>query len=221
MIDRESPVRRHTVELAEADASCGLTVGNGDFAFTADITGMQTFTGFHDPAAAGSERPAVNTTTISAWGWHAIPNPEGFVLTDAMSIHDTPRGPVEYLDKFTMTALYGGEVPDEYRAGVWLHVNPQRLDLRRTGLVLRRGPDAAPESDPSALRNPRQRLDLWTGGTHQGQGVAFRKWKRLAWNTRADWPGASVAVQAQNDDVAGDGGGERQRTLVTEKNQGS
>ncbi|MFE3828531.1 hypothetical protein [Streptomyces sp. NPDC059092] len=49
MVDRESVVRCHTVELTEADASCALTVGNGDFAFTADITGMQTFMVFQRP----------------------------------------------------------------------------------------------------------------------------------------------------------------------------
>lgn len=163
MIDRESLVRRHAVELTEADASCALTVGNGDFAFTADITGMQTFTSFHDQAAAGPGRLAVNTTTMSTWGWHAMPNPGGFVLTDAMSSYETARGPAEYPDKFTAMALFGGQAADDYRAGTWLHVNPQRLDLGRIGLSLRPSPDAPPEADPAALRNPRQRLDLWSG----------------------------------------------------------
>ncbi|MGW1760120.1 hypothetical protein [Streptomyces mirabilis] len=164
MIDRESLVRRHTVELTEAIASCPLTVGNGDFAFTADITGMQTFTTFHDQAAAHADRRlAVNTTTMSTWGWHSMPNPDGFVLSDAMSSYETARGPVEYPDKFDMAAAFGGQVAEDYRAGTWLHTNPQRLDLGRIGLVLRPGTGAAPESDPAALGNPRQRLDLWTG----------------------------------------------------------
>ncbi|MEE1800689.1 hypothetical protein PUR57_18765 [Streptomyces sp. JV176] len=163
-IDRESVVRRHTVELTEADASCALTVGNGDFAFTADITGMQTFTAFHDQAAAHAERRlAVHTATMSTWGWHSMPNPDGFVLADAMSRYETARGPVEYPDRFDMAAMFGGEVPEEYRAGTWLHTNPHRLDLGRIGLVLRASPDAEPESDPTALRDPRQRLDLWSG----------------------------------------------------------
>ncbi|MFD3606352.1 hypothetical protein ACFWVH_49235, partial [Streptomyces sp. NPDC058656] len=164
MIDRESLVRRHAVELTEADASCAPTVGNGDFAFTADITGMQTFTAFHDQAAAHAERRlAVNTTTMSSWGWHSMPNPDGFVLADAMTGYATARGPVEYPDKFDMAAAFGGQVAEEYRAGTWLHLNPQRLDLGRIGLVLRSGADAEPESDPAALGSPRQRLDLWSG----------------------------------------------------------
>ena len=68
-----------------------LTVGNGDFAYTADITGMQTFTAFHDQAAAIMQgRAAVNTATMSTWGWHEMPNPDGFVLEDAMSEHAPP-----------------------------------------------------------------------------------------------------------------------------------
>lgn len=164
MIDRESLVRRHTVELTRADPACALTVGNGDFAYTTDVTGMQTFTAFHDQSAAQAERrTAVNTATMSSWGWHAMPNPDGFTLADAMSTYETGRGPVQYPDKFDMMALFGGDVPDELRAGTWLHVNPQRIDLGRIGLVLRPAPGAAPETDPAALTRPHQRLDLWTG----------------------------------------------------------
>ncbi|MCG5213287.1 hypothetical protein [Streptosporangium sp. KLBMP 9127] len=157
MIDRENLVRRHTVEITRPDPATVLTVGNGDFAYTADITGMQTFTAFHDQAAARAEgRLAVNTATMSTWGWHAMPNPEGFVLADAMSTYETSRGPVQYADKYDMAATMGGE--SEFRAGTWLHVNPHRLDLGRIGLIL--GPGV---TGPAALTDPRQRLDLWTG----------------------------------------------------------
>jgi len=55
-------VRRHTVEVTRADPAAVSTVGNGDFAFTADITGMQTFTAFHDQTAAQRDkRLAVST----------------------------------------------------------------------------------------------------------------------------------------------------------------
>lgn len=164
-IDRQSVVRRHAIEYTEPDPSSVVTVGNGDFAFTADITGMQTFTSFHDQAAARAEgRVAVNTATMTTWGWHEMPNPDRFVLQDAMSSYDTARGPVEYPDKFDMAAMMGGgEVTRELRAGTWLNVNPHRLDLGRIGLVLRPARDAAPESDPAVLARPRQRLDLWSG----------------------------------------------------------
>ncbi|GAA3219752.1 hypothetical protein [Actinocorallia longicatena] len=164
MIDREAVVRRHTIELAEPDPALPLTVGNGDFAYTADITGMQTFPGFHDQVSAHrSGRLAVDTATLTTWGWHSMPASEAWGLADAMTVHQSARGPVAYPDKFDMMAVFGGEITEEFRAGTWLHVNPHRLDLGRIGLVLRTSPGAAPETDPAALSGVRQRLDLWTG----------------------------------------------------------
>jgi hypothetical protein len=163
-IDRYAVVRRHDVHLGAADARNPLTVGNGDFAYTADITGMQTFHAFHDPRTAEAEgRLAVNAATMSTWGWHEMPNPEGYVLQDAMTTYETSRGPVEYPDRFDIKTLFGGDVADEFRAGTWLHVNPQRIDLGRIGLLLRRQPGAEPETDPSVLTDVHQRLDLWEG----------------------------------------------------------
>ncbi|MFI6374388.1 hypothetical protein [Streptomyces sp. NPDC050546] len=163
-IDRESLVRRHTIEISRPDPSHVLTVGNGDFAYTADITGMQTFVEYHDQSTAFAEqRLAVTNATLSNWGWHSMPNPDGFVLDDAMSTYRTARGPVRYPDKFDTASMMGGELAEELRAGAWLHMNPHRIDLGRVGLRLRTAPGAEPESDPGALTNSRQRLDLWSG----------------------------------------------------------
>jgi hypothetical protein len=164
MIDRQSVARRHCVELTSPDPAAALTVGNGDFAYTADISGMQTFAAFHDQEAARSAgRLAVNTATMASWGWHSMPSREEFTLDDAMSAYRTARGLVEYPDKFDMAATMSGEVPAGFRAGTWLHVNPQRLDLGRIGLLLRPRPGATPAASPAVLRRPRQRLDLWAG----------------------------------------------------------
>ncbi len=42
-IDRHALVTRHNVTLREFDVENPLTVGNGEFAFTVDATGLQTF----------------------------------------------------------------------------------------------------------------------------------------------------------------------------------
>ena len=42
-IDRHALVTRHNVVLTNADVYSPLSVGNGEFAFTVDITGLQTF----------------------------------------------------------------------------------------------------------------------------------------------------------------------------------
>ncbi|MFF0042775.1 hypothetical protein ACFYRG_42325 [Streptomyces mirabilis] len=164
MIDRQSLVRRHTVEIDRPDPSHVLTVGNGDFAYTADVTGMQSFPAYHDQATAMAERRlAVNTATMTTWGWHAMPNPEGYTLADTMSEHNTARGKVSYPDKFGLAAMMGGDLPEDFRPGAWLSVNPQRLDLGHIGLQLRPSRDSEPETTPEALAETRQSLDLWTG----------------------------------------------------------
>jgi hypothetical protein len=163
-IDRRALVDRHRVEITEPHPEHVLSVGNGDFAFGADITGMQTFTAFHTVSGDMRQmRSAVNTTTMSNWGWHEMPNPDGYVLEDTMTTYETARGPVSYPDKHDMMGGLTGDVPDEFRAGLWLHVNPHRADLGRIGFELRERPDAEPETDPAVLGDPRQSLDLWTG----------------------------------------------------------
>lgn len=162
-IDRRAVVDRHRIRLTEPHPEHVISVGNGDFAYTADITGMQTFGAFHDPMRALRQGGvALNTATMASWGWHEMPNPDGFVLDDAMTTYDTPRGPVAYPDRYDMEAAMRGEVTEENRAGAWLHVNPQRIDLGRIGLVLRDSDGVAIES-PEALVDPVQQLDLWTG----------------------------------------------------------
>ena len=69
-IDRHALVTRHNVELRQFDASNPLSVGNGEFAFTVDATGLQTF-----PEAFEKTTPL---GTLADWGWHTFPNPNGW-----------------------------------------------------------------------------------------------------------------------------------------------
>ena len=141
-IDRRTVAERHDVVLTAPDAQSPLTVGNGDFGCTVDITGMQTFAEFHDPVRAAKGRLVTNTCTQTTWGWHEMPNPEGYTLADAMSVYETSRGDVEYPDKFDMGAAIMGTAPQPDKvAGTWLGVNPHRLDLGRVGLIISVEPD--------------------------------------------------------------------------------
>jgi hypothetical protein len=69
-IDRHALVTRHNVELHQFDANNPLSVGNGEFCFTVDVTGLQTF-----PEAFEKTTPL---GTLSDWGWHTIPNTNGW-----------------------------------------------------------------------------------------------------------------------------------------------
>src|SRR4051812_30836611 len=71
-IDRKALVSRHNVSLKTLDIRNPLSVGNGELAFTADITGLQTFPDFYEKH--------IPLCTQSQWGWHSFPNPKGFTL---------------------------------------------------------------------------------------------------------------------------------------------
>src|ERR1700755_1283226 len=64
---RAALVRRHDPVLRKLDPLAPLSVGNGQFAFTADVTGLQTFWREYDKLAP--------LCTMSQWGWHTMPLP--------------------------------------------------------------------------------------------------------------------------------------------------
>ena len=68
-IDRAALGARHNPILRELDPLSPLSLGNGEFAFTADITGLQTFPESHNTA--------MPLCTMSQWGWHTSPLPPG------------------------------------------------------------------------------------------------------------------------------------------------
>ncbi|MES2921777.1 MAG: hypothetical protein V4819_09525, partial [Verrucomicrobiota bacterium] len=140
-IDREALVTRHNPTATKLDPLSPFSVGNGAFAFTADITGLQTFP---DPYDAG-----IPLHTQSQWGWHSFPNTHGYKLQDA----------------FQEFEVHGRKVPyaglANSPAGTWLRGNPHRLDLARIGLILKKE-DGSP-AKPDDLSKIKQTLDLWRG----------------------------------------------------------
>ena len=75
-IDRQALVTRHNPVIRKLDVDAPLTVGNGGFAFGADITGLQTF-------AEHYHRWGVPVETESRWCWVTDENPNGYKLSDA------------------------------------------------------------------------------------------------------------------------------------------
>jgi hypothetical protein len=145
-IDRHKLVTRHNISLAEADTLGALTVGNGAFAYTVDITGLQTFPEYY--------QNGIPLGTQSQWGWHSFPNTGAYEIRDVAVDYETcndQRFPVAVQHK-------------EGRAGEathWLRTNPHRLHLGLVGLVLLKenGAEAAVED----IDQIRQELDLWSG----------------------------------------------------------
>lgn len=75
-IDRHALVNRHNITTNKPDPLTPLSVGNGEFAFTADITGLQTFPEFHEKG--------MPLHTMAQWGWHSFPNPQKYKMEDVL-----------------------------------------------------------------------------------------------------------------------------------------
>ncbi len=143
-IDRERLVRRHHPVLERADPLAPLSVGNGRFAFTADITGLQTYPDRY--------RDGIPLATQSEWGWHTVPAPRPVALADAVQRFDAGGRRVPYASL------------QDSPAGGWLRANPHRLNLGRVGLALE---DAEGRDLPlERITRIRQEADLWNGILH-------------------------------------------------------
>jgi hypothetical protein len=145
-IDRHALVMRHNPTITAVDKSAPFMVGNGNLAFTADITGLQTFPEQYSPL--------VPLMTQAQWAWHSFPNPQGFTLAQG-EVPIKVRGKRQ---KYPYLADWEQAKRPEIQ---WLRENPHRFSLARLGLSLtnRDGKPAA-FSDLSATR---QTLDMWTG----------------------------------------------------------
>jgi hypothetical protein len=142
-IDRHALVARHVPVVRSVDPDAPLTVGNGRFAFTADVTGLQTL-------AEHYHRNGVPTETLARWAWHSEPNPHGYSLTDANRPFTEADG---------RTVGYPTDAGSD--AGQWLRRNPHDLPLGELAFEADRK-DGAPLG-PDDIREPRQTLDLWRG----------------------------------------------------------
>ena len=143
LIDRQDLVRRHSPVNRNLDPLSPLSIGNGEFAFTADITGLQTFPEEYDRT--------MPLCTMSQWGWHTTPRPaelrgRNLKLT---SFESNGRKVGYAVDSEGQTELYK-----------WLRENPHRLHLGRIGFRFGKSDTSIRAGDLSDIE---QRLDLWTG----------------------------------------------------------
>jgi len=146
-IDRIALVRRHNLSFTKADVMNVLTVGNGNFAFGMDITGLQTFEAEYNSG--------IPLSTMSHWGWHDQLNPKGYVPADYpyTRIKDCQGREVPY--------LMVKHTPELEAEANFLYALTTRINLGKVALLLTH-PDGKPVS-LGEIENPRQSLDLWTG----------------------------------------------------------
>ncbi|TDZ16484.1 hypothetical protein Cob_v010587 [Colletotrichum orbiculare MAFF 240422] len=112
-----------------------LQVGNGNFAFNVDNTGMQTFLPFN---------------TLSSWAWH----------NDSLPTNGEELGDYTGVPMPTHGRNVSYDVPDPKLPQVsqWLIANPNRINLGRIGLRYKGVTLSA-----DRISAPEQHLDLWSG----------------------------------------------------------
>ena len=140
-LDRRAVVSRHSPVLRDVAPRSPLSVGNGEFAFTVDVTGLQSLAELYERN--------VPLCTQSQWGWHSFPAPPGMEPSQLrLEMFDTYGRQVGYA-----TSSQGQDVLFN-----WLRENPHRLNLGRIGLQI----DGAgiKRADITGIE---QTLDLWTG----------------------------------------------------------
>ena len=144
-IDRRAVVERHTVINTKADALSSLSLGNGGFAFTADITGLQSFPEYY--------QEGVPLGTQSEWGWHSFPNTERLQVAAAQKIYELEGRKISYTVQSKDSLAK--------KAVEYFRVNQHRLQLGNIGLEITKK-DGSPALIQD-IRNIRQQLDMWTG----------------------------------------------------------
>ncbi|KAI9649216.1 hypothetical protein NHQ30_001784 [Ciborinia camelliae] len=136
-IQRQKIVQTYNVHRNSSSTTTPLQVGNGNFAFGVDVTGLQTFSPF---------------ATMSTWGWHNFSLP---TTPNQTSVEDFTG-----LDWWTHGRLVNYDQPNPAEADIsnWLIQNPQRLNLGNIGFWFVNANIV--EGD---LEGKSQVLDLWSG----------------------------------------------------------
>ena len=166
-IDREAVVARHKIVTESSNPKSPAQVGNGEFAFGTDITGLQTFIPFN---------------TMSNWSWHSFPLPEGQRVEDFKGLA---------LDTHGAMKNYSIMNAEQTELSAWLAGNPHRFNLGRIGFHLLKSDGS--KAEISDLENTHQELDLWEGIIYSYFELEGNKFKvKTASHPLADAIGVSV-----------------------------
>ncbi len=141
-IDRKALVYRNNPQVTSFDSLAAFTVGNGEFAFTADITGLQTFPNKYSKG--------IPLGTQSQWGWHSFPNPMNFMHEETLKNYNFRGKEEPYSVQFN-------EPGRQKDAANWFRENAHRLHL---GII---GFDFDGEADFKHITYVNQQLDMWKG----------------------------------------------------------
>ncbi|WP_136079122.1 hypothetical protein [Pontiella desulfatans] len=131
-IDRKAVVSRH--HIIDPPIDMPLPLGNGEFCFGVDATGLQTLDG----------------NSFSHWGKHTAPLPPGVTEKDIPETGTFDRGRIK-----------GHMVTPKEKGMVWrwMSDNPWPVHLGRLRFIDAEGKVLASEH----IKNPKRKLDVWQG----------------------------------------------------------
>src|SRR5215203_1333439 len=145
-INRKALVERHSVINTKADSLSSLTVGNGRFAFTVDVTGLQTFPKAYEKG--------VPLGTQSEWGWHSFIDTAGYKREEALRTY--------HLNNRDVTYSVQWNAPERNKmASNWFRQNPHRLQLGNLGFEITKKDGNVADLDD--VKDIHQELNPWTG----------------------------------------------------------
>ena len=144
MLNRESLVTRYNPTLESIDTHAPMTLGNGEFAFNADVTGLQTL---YD-----EYKENCPLTTMADWAWHTAPSDEGKIYKAS----ELKLTEYDYLGRKVTYPVK--EIPGNEKEYEWFRKNPHRANLSRIRLYLDKRPIEAKE-----INSISQTLDMYTG----------------------------------------------------------
>lgn len=136
-IDRKAVVERHKIITTSTNPKSPAQAGNGELAFSVDITGLQSFVPFN---------------TLSHWSWHSFPIPDGLHIEDFKGVTlDTHGRGIRY------------DIPNKEQPELssWLERNPHCFNLGRIGFLLLKSDGT--RANIKDLKDTRQEVDMWNG----------------------------------------------------------
>lgn len=175
-INRYALITRHNPKLSAVDFSSPLSVGNGDFVYTADVTGMQSL--------SAEYAETFPLCTMAHWGVHTLPldhpryqnirnhstkqdtgvrqggTPTGVATDPGVSFAKQPDDLSHTVYPYrNRTVTYPVHcAPGEEGLYTWLRENPHRVSLASIGLSYQGRPLTS-----DLLSDISQELDLYTG----------------------------------------------------------
>lgn len=145
-INRKEVIRRHNPKLTQIDPTSPLTVGNGFFAYSFDVTGMQTLGNYY-------KEKKVPLCTMAEWGWHIFPYSKEAFLCQREELEMT-----NYESHGRTLSYAVKEKPGNEEVYQWHRHNPHRFHLGEIGFLYKEQ-----EIIPENLSDIQQELDLYNG----------------------------------------------------------